>query len=85
MKNIWLSLGYNYGGFEDRDFSEARYTNSGIFFKFRMKFDEHTFNLASDKQKELLKQKCEVVKLDLPKEVNDNLWFSFSCFDILTK
>jgi len=26
-KNIWVSFGYNFAGFADRDFSAARYTD----------------------------------------------------------
>ncbi|HET7299473.1 MAG TPA: hypothetical protein VFJ01_02375, partial [Oleiagrimonas sp.] len=41
-KNMWVSLGYNFTGFEDRDFSAARYTAQGAFVRFRMKFDQDT-------------------------------------------
>jgi hypothetical protein len=39
-KNIWLSFGYNFDGFEDKDFSAAGYTAAGPYIKFRMKFDQ---------------------------------------------
>jgi len=39
-KNIWVSVGYNFVGFKDKDFSAARYTSKGIYVKFRMKFDQ---------------------------------------------
>jgi hypothetical protein len=42
VKNIWFSLGYNFHGFYDRDFSSAEYTMHGVFFRFRMKFDQHS-------------------------------------------
>lgn len=41
-KNIWISLGYNLTGFTDRDFSRADYTAHGIFFNFRIKFDQES-------------------------------------------
>ena len=41
-RNIWLSVGYNYDGFEDRDFSTASYTAQGPYVQFRMKFDQDT-------------------------------------------
>ncbi len=40
FKNAWVSLGYNFTGFEDEDFSEADYTAQGPFMKFRLKFDQ---------------------------------------------
>lgn len=42
-KNMWLSIGYNWAGFNDRDFSRADFTNDGPFFKFRLKFDQRSF------------------------------------------
>ena len=41
-RNVWLSLGYNFDGFEDRDFSAAGYTAQGPYLQFRMKFDQNT-------------------------------------------
>ena len=38
-KNVWLSLGYNFDGFEDDDFSAAGYTAAGPYIRFRLKFD----------------------------------------------
>ena len=40
-KNMWLSLGYNFAGFEDEDFVAAEYTAEGPYLKLRIKFDEH--------------------------------------------
>lgn len=42
VKNVWVSAGYNFTGFRDRDFSKANYTGEGPFVKFRMKFDQGT-------------------------------------------
>lgn len=41
-KNIWASVGYNFVGFKDKDFSAARYTSQGVYVKFRVKFDQHS-------------------------------------------
>ncbi len=42
VDNIWMSLGYNFNGFYDEDFSRSRYTMEGPFIKFRMKFDQQS-------------------------------------------
>ena len=39
-KNIWISVGYNFAGFKDRDFSKADFTSEGPFVKMRIKFDQ---------------------------------------------
>ena len=41
-QNAWLSLGYNFFGFEDKDFSDASYTAQGPFVRFRFKFDQNS-------------------------------------------
>ena len=41
-KNVWLSLGYNFSGFRDDDFSAADYTAQGVYVKCRAKFDQNT-------------------------------------------
>jgi opacity protein-like surface antigen len=41
-KNIWLSLGFNFSGFNDDDFTAAEYTADGAYMKFRVKFDQNT-------------------------------------------
>lgn len=41
-RNAWMSLGYNFDGFSDDDFSASEYTAEGIFLKYRMKFDQHS-------------------------------------------
>jgi hypothetical protein len=40
MQNMWVSLGYNFTGFEDDDFVGSDYTAKGPFLKLRMKFDQ---------------------------------------------
>jgi hypothetical protein len=42
FENGWLSVGWNFTGFSDRDFEEARYTRSGPFITMRFKFDSTT-------------------------------------------
>jgi hypothetical protein len=39
-KNIWISVGYNFIGFKDRDFSRADFTSEGPFITMRLKFDQ---------------------------------------------
>ncbi len=58
-KNTWISLGYNFTGFTDKDFDAAQYTNQGVFIKLRLRFDESTFGLDSKEQKEHLEEDCE--------------------------
>lgn len=42
VRGVWLSIGYNKEGFEDRDFSTAGYSMAGPYIKFRMSFDHYT-------------------------------------------
>ena len=42
FKNAWISVGYNFSGFDDRDFSDANYTVQGPYLQFRFKFDDST-------------------------------------------
>lgn len=42
FRNVWLSVGYNFTGFEDDDFSSADYTAKGPYAKFRFKFGTQT-------------------------------------------
>ncbi len=43
QQNLWLSAGYNWRGFNDRDLSAGDYTNSGFYLRLRFKFDEDLF------------------------------------------
>ena len=45
MDNMWLSVGYNVRGLNDRDFTAASYRAKGAFITIRMKFDQDTFGL----------------------------------------
>jgi len=42
-KNVWISLGYNFAGFRDDDFSASRHTAEGPYLKIRIKADQDTF------------------------------------------
>lgn len=44
-KNLWLSVGYNWQGYDDDDFSLNGYTAEGPYLKLRYKFDQNTFKL----------------------------------------
>jgi uncharacterized repeat protein (TIGR01451 family) len=41
--NGWLSVGWNFAGFHDRDFEASRYTRSGPYVTMRLKFDQTSF------------------------------------------
>jgi hypothetical protein len=38
MDNLWLSVGYNFSGFKEKDLTEMDYTNKGFYFRVRFKF-----------------------------------------------
>jgi hypothetical protein len=42
VENGWISLGYNFAGFRDRDFDAARYSAQGPYLQLRFKFDQNT-------------------------------------------
>lgn len=42
-KDMWLSLGYNVRGFNDREFNDLAQTQQGVYVRFRYKFDEDLF------------------------------------------
>ena len=42
-RNVWISVGYNFRGYADRDFQDNRYTAAGPFITFRIKADQDTF------------------------------------------
>ncbi|MGD9248346.1 MAG: OmpA family protein, partial [Desulfobacteraceae bacterium] len=42
VKNMWASLGYNFTGFTDEEFSAADHTAAGPFVKLRMKIDQQS-------------------------------------------
>lgn len=46
VKNAWLSVGYNFMGFKDEDFSESNFTAQGPYIQFRFKFDQNSVQEA---------------------------------------
>lgn len=42
--NLWLSGGYNWAGFRDRDLAGSEYTARGAYLRLRFKFDERLFS-----------------------------------------
>jgi uncharacterized repeat protein (TIGR01451 family) len=40
MRNAWISLGFNFEGFKDADFSGAEYSAKGVYLKMRLKVDQ---------------------------------------------
>ncbi|WOE40636.1 MULTISPECIES: SdrD B-like domain-containing protein [Acinetobacter] len=42
--NLWLSGGYNFTGYDDKDLTDGDTTMRGAYFRFRFKFDENLFN-----------------------------------------
>ena len=51
MDNTWLTVGYNFMGFTDGDFSGAEYRSRGVYASLRVKFDQDTLQLNSSKTK----------------------------------
>jgi uncharacterized repeat protein (TIGR01451 family) len=48
MENAWVSFGYNFVGFYDKDFSAANYSAQGPFVQFRFKFDQKSVKDAAE-------------------------------------
>jgi hypothetical protein len=40
QQNLWISVGYNFFGYEDEDLSGEDSTNPGAYLRLRYKFDE---------------------------------------------
>lgn len=43
MKNANITFGYNFAGFHDHDFEDARFSRSGAYVTFKLKFDQTSF------------------------------------------
>ena len=43
LTNLWLSLGYNFMGFQDDEIAYDDTTQNGAYFRLRFKFDEALF------------------------------------------
>lgn len=41
--NANITFGYNFAGFHDRDFEDARFSRSGVYVTFKLKFDQTSF------------------------------------------
>ncbi len=54
--NTWVSLGYNFFGFNDPDQINTNYSSQGIYMRLRYKFDQDLMVGAFDKNKE--DEKC---------------------------
>jgi uncharacterized repeat protein (TIGR01451 family) len=48
IKNLWVTGGYNFAGFQDRDFPSAERTDRGAFVSLRFKFDEKSLASIKD-------------------------------------
>ncbi|GAA0797246.1 hypothetical protein GCM10009110_01410 [Psychrobacter piscatorii] len=55
MTNLWLSLGYNFMGFEDEDIAYDDSTQEGAYFRLRFKFDENLFKREDPRKNKRLK------------------------------
>ena len=44
FKNTYLGLGYNFEGYADKDFNALRRSEQGVYFKFRVKFDQESLH-----------------------------------------
>ena len=42
-ENMWVSAGYNFFGFTDKDLGGEDYTSQGVYLRLRIKFDESFF------------------------------------------
>ena len=45
--NVWLSLGFNVAGYEDRDFTASGYQARGPYLRLRFKFDQESVREAA--------------------------------------
>jgi len=49
IKNVWVSVGYNFTGFYDDEFSVGGYTSKGPFIRFRANLDQNTVRKVLDR------------------------------------
>lgn len=42
IRNVWVSVGYNFTGFYDEEFSSGEYTTQGPYIRFRVKLDQNS-------------------------------------------
>jgi hypothetical protein len=48
VKHVWVSVGYNFTGFRDKEFSRNDYTSQGPYVRFRANMDQTTVRKALD-------------------------------------
>ena len=48
QENLWLSAGFNFFGFKDKDLAGADFTDKGFYLRLRYKFDESLFDWNKD-------------------------------------
>ncbi len=60
MTNLWLSLGYNFMGFEDEDIAYDDSTQEGAYFRLRFKFDEELFKRDDPRKNKRLSNEPEL-------------------------
>lgn len=65
-ENFWVSLGYNFLGFDDGDLSGTDYTNKGVFVRLRFKFNEDLFKFDDPKVNRSLPQAASSVTVSTP-------------------
>jgi hypothetical protein len=46
--NVWIGLGFNVSGYEDRDFSASSHTSYGPYVRMRLKFDQESVREAAN-------------------------------------
>ena len=42
LEDVWLSVGYNFTGYVDRDLGAGEYTAHGPYFRFRVRFNQES-------------------------------------------
>jgi hypothetical protein len=45
---MWVTMGYNFSGFYDGDFNDARYTAQGPFLRLSIKADQYLLQKISN-------------------------------------
>jgi uncharacterized repeat protein (TIGR01451 family) len=43
-RDIWASIGYNFEGYNNPDLAGSQYTQGGVYFRIRVKFDQNLFS-----------------------------------------
>ncbi len=58
VDNVWVTLGYNWRGFSDKDLTASEYTNRGWVLGVRYKFDEDVFKSSDSSTNKTLVPKA---------------------------